>query len=312
MQPNDTSEVSRTGLKRFGHGACLVLAGVALSLTPANADSPSGPASLQSFNFPDKYVQEFGIDNQAEIAPATTDAAKLASTFRIVPGLAGSGTVSFESVEYPGYFLRHFDWKVYLNANNGTDGNYTHDASFYPRQGLADQSKWSFESSNNAGKYLRHCNFKLVVQALDSSDLDCSSDPAVGAQDATFSATAPLADRTPPVVTVTASSNVLWPPNGKMVPVAVSGTITDSGPYVSGVDASSVSYAVIDEYGSVQPSGPVTLNAGAYSITVYLQASRNGNDADGRRYVIRVSAKDNAGNAGSNTATVTVPHDQGK
>ena len=36
---------------------------------------------------------------------------------------------------------------------------------------------------------------------------------------------------------------------------------------------------------------------GSYSFTVILQASRNGNDMDGRQYSITVSAKDFAGNS---------------
>jgi hypothetical protein len=42
--------------------------------------------------------------------------------------------------------------------------------------------------------------------------------------------------------------------------------------------------------------------------TVALQASRRGNDPDGRHYMIAVSAKDMAGNRSDASATVTVPH----
>jgi glycosidase len=116
-------------------------------------------------------------------------------------------------------------------------------------------------------------------------------------------------DLTPPAVNISASPSSIWPANGKMVPVTVSGTITDN---LSGVDPSTAAFAVVDEYGSVQPSGPVTLGlGGSYSFTVLLQASRNGNDQDGRQYFITVSAKDLAGNLGSAATTVTVPHDQG-
>ena len=116
-------------------------------------------------------------------------------------------------------------------------------------------------------------------------------------------------DVTPPVVNVSASPSSLWPPNGKTVQVNVSGTITDS---LSGVNPSTAAFAVMDEYGSVQPSGPVTLGTGgSYSFKVSLQASRNGNDTDGRQYRINVSANDYAGNLGTAAAIVTVPHDQG-
>jgi glycosidase len=117
-------------------------------------------------------------------------------------------------------------------------------------------------------------------------------------------------DLTPPAVSVSANPSSLWPANGKMVPVAVSGAITDS---LSGVDPSTAAFAVVDEYGSVQPNGPVRLGfGGSYSFTVLLQASRNGNDKDGRHYTITVSAQDFAGNLGSAATIVTVPHDQGK
>jgi hypothetical protein len=67
-------------------------------------------------------------------------------------------------------------------------------------------------------------------------------------------------------------------------------------------------YQVIDEYGQIQPSGTFTPEAdGSYAFTVELQASRNGNDRDGRHYTIEVSATDEAGNLGSASTTVTVP-----
>src|SRR5262249_45342945 len=113
-------------------------------------------------------------------------------------------------------------------------------------------------------------------------------------------------DTTPPTITIAATPETLWPPNGKLVPVMVSGTITDAG---SGVDPTTAAYAVTDEYGSVQPSGPVTVAAdGSYAFTIRLQASRHGNDRDGRQYTITVSAQDKVGNMGSAATGVTVPH----
>jgi probable HAF family extracellular repeat protein len=128
-------------------------------------------------------------------------------------------------------------------------------------------------------------------------------------QDATgarhgFLATPVVPDTTPPTLTVSASPATLSPPNGKLVDVLVSGTITDEP---EGSVVESAAYTVIDEYGQVQPKGSVTLVDGSYAFTVELQASRNGNDRDGRRYTIEVSATDVAGNQDSASATVTVP-----
>ncbi len=107
------------------------------------------------------------------------------------------------------------------------------------------------------------------------------------------------------MITVSASPATLSPPDGRLVTVTVSGTIRDE-PGGSGVQTST--YRVIDEYGQIQPSGSVPLGAnGRYAFTVQLQASRRGNDQDGRHYTIEVSATDKAGNRGSASATVTVP-----
>jgi hypothetical protein len=90
--------------------------------------------------------------------------------------------------------------------------------------------------------------------------------------------------------------------------VTISGTITDTG---SGVNPSSTAYLVRDEYGEVQPRGAITLGkGGSYSFNVLLKAARFGTDVDGRRYTVIVRAKDNAGNTGSKTTVVIVPHDQ--
>ena len=103
----------------------------------------------------------------------------------------------------------------------------------------------------------------------------------------------------------------IWPPNNLMVPVTVSGTMTDNEPGGTGVNPNTAAYVVRDEYGLVQPAGAVTLSSnGSYSFTIQLQASRKGNDKDGRQYLITVSAEDYAGLKGSSTTHVIVPHDQ--
>jgi hypothetical protein len=113
-------------------------------------------------------------------------------------------------------------------------------------------------------------------------------------------------DTSPPPITVSASPSILWPPNGRLVSVTIFGTITDTG---SGVNATTATYAVKDEYGLVQPSGPISLGSGGtYSFVILLQASRRASDFNGRHYEITVRASDNAGNVGSKTAVVIVPH----
>ena len=88
--------------------------------------------------------------------------------------------------------------------------------------------------------------------------------------------------------------------------MTVSGTIVDTD---SGVNASTATYEVKDEYGQIQPTGTISLGpGGTYSFIVLLRASRRGSDLNGRHYRITVRGKDNAGNATSKSVTVTVPH----
>jgi hypothetical protein len=117
-----------------------------------------------------------------------------------------------------------------------------------------------------------------------------------------------MIDRTAPVVTINASPNILWPPNHKLVPVTVSGSVFDatSGP------VGSVHFQVVDEYGQVAPHGNASLGPNhTYSFVVMLPASRLGQDKDGRTLTIFVTAADNAGNRTTVHTVVLVPHDMG-
>jgi FG-GAP-like repeat len=108
---------------------------------------------------------------------------------------------------------------------------------------------------------------------------NCSSSQCSGSQEGTMGVllnNSPFC-ASPPTVTVSTTPSFLWPPNGKMVAVVVSGTITDTGCTVT-----TAAYAVTDEYGEVQPNGPVTLGPeDVYSFTVFLEASRRGSDING-------------------------------
>ncbi len=106
-------------------------------------------------------------------------------------------------------------------------------------------------------------------------------------------------DKTLPEISINASPSTLWPPNGKMRDVKITGNSTDENMKIT-------KFEVIDEYESIEP---VITN---FSQTIQLEAKRNGNDKDGRKYSIKATAEDKAGNIKEAVATVLVPHDQGK
>ena len=80
----------------------------------------------------------------------------------MVPGLSDSRGVSFESVNHPGHYLRHYNFNLRLDADDGSD-IFRQDATFFRRAGLADSDWASFESVNFPGYYIRHNNFALGI-----------------------------------------------------------------------------------------------------------------------------------------------------
>ena len=108
-------------------------------------------------------------------------------------------------------------------------------------------------------------------------------------------------DIIPPTVSISTSSNFLWPPNHKMVDVVVGGSATDDGAGIA-----SVEITVTDEYGAYNMTVP------AFGSTIQLEAWRAGTDKDGRKYTITAVATDNAGNRSMADTIVLVPHDMRK
>jgi hypothetical protein len=71
---------------------------------------------------------------------------------------------------------------------------------------------------------------------------------------------------------------------------------------------------VLDEYGTVEPSIEPLTGGGrtslGFSRTFQLEASRRGNDRDGRTYTIEANVTDRACNQTKLRTTVVVPHDR--
>ncbi|MFF3613170.1 family 43 glycosylhydrolase [Streptomyces sp. NPDC002580] len=123
------------------------------------------PVRLSSYNFPDRYVRH--REFRARIDTNVTALAD--SQFRVVTGLAGTGTVSLESANHPGYYLRHKNFEMWVEKNDGTAA-FRNDAAFYRRSGLADTASGvSFESYNYPGRYVRHYDYLLYAQPADTT-----------------------------------------------------------------------------------------------------------------------------------------------
>ena len=110
-------------------------------------------------------------------------------------------------------------------------------------------------------------------------------------------------DMTPPMVTCAASPSVLWPPNGRLVPIAVAVNVDDAGSGAAGF--------VLTDVTSDEPDGSAIQGfaVGTPGVSGMLAASRLGN-GHGRTYTLTYTGYDAAGNSRLCQTTVSVPHDQ--
>lgn len=180
-------------------------------LVPGLADSNF--VSFESVNFPGYYLRHSNY--RLTLQKGTSDQLfKNDATFKILPGLAypdGYGFVSFESYNFPGYYIRHSGFHLYLGT--GTSDLFKNDATFWAKDcwaslrsynfpahymrhrsylgelttvssstdksdasfrivpGLADSTGVSFESLNFPDYYLKHTNFRLILQKATSDQL---------------------------------------------------------------------------------------------------------------------------------------------
>jgi hypothetical protein len=145
--------------------------------------------SLQALKFPDHYVRHCSglgfIDNNhrcnGDCNPATF---REDTTFSVVPGLAGGTSISLESVNYPGQFLRHQNGRIKLAADDGSP-LFKLDASFERVPGLAGRES-SLRSVNYPDAYIRHCSAKLFIDRNNGSNKDCDPNDDVFRSDVTF------------------------------------------------------------------------------------------------------------------------------
>jgi hypothetical protein len=110
-------------------------------------------------------------------------------------------------------------------------------------------------------------------------------------------------DKTPPrILSIKASPDVLWPPDGKMVSVKLTVQAVDNcGPVTSRI----ISVRSNEPPSGAQPDWTITGD-----LTLLLRADRSPH-GNGRVYTITVQCSDAAGNTSTGTALVTVPRDGG-
>jgi len=109
-------------------------------------------------------------------------------------------------------------------------------------------------------------------------------------------------DTTPPIITsLSATPNILWPPNSKMLAILVSVTAIDTCDTAPMCSITSIKSNESGKTIDIEITGDLTAN---------LRSKRFGY-GNGREYTVSVECTDTSGNSTIESTTVTVPHDHG-
>lgn len=122
-----------------------------------------------------------------------------------------------------------------------------------------------------------------------------------------FSYPMQLIDQTPPTLTVTLSPSTIWPPNDKQVPIKATIAAKDDYDPQPEIKLESITASESLAAKDIQDA-----QLGTDDRQFSLAAKRAGTNLAGRIYTVTYSATDASGNKATASATVTVPHDQGK
>ncbi|MDP4181204.1 MAG: AbfB domain-containing protein [Bacillota bacterium] len=131
------------------------------STAPTDKNIDSQFVKLESYNYHGSFIQHRGFRGRISDETLFTDDA----LFKLVPGLADPSCISFESKNYPGYYLMHDNFKIYLKKYDGS-ANFRECATFKMVSGLADKDSVSFESFNYPNRYIRHVEFYLQIDEI--------------------------------------------------------------------------------------------------------------------------------------------------
>jgi len=117
------------------------------------------------------YIRHDDADTKAVISAISSSSSstdKADATWIVRAGLANSACVSFESANDPGQYLRHYNFELYIAANDGSS-LFAQDATFCPTTGNSGTGT-SFQSVNYAGKYIRHYDYTAYIASDGGSN----------------------------------------------------------------------------------------------------------------------------------------------
>lgn len=189
---------------------------------------------------------------------------------------------------------------------NGSNGWYTSDVAVMLDASDACTGVAGTEYSTDGGASWQPYAGSFAISQEGTTTILYRSTDRAGNVETTRSLTIKL-DKTAPTIQLSATPSIIQGNNGKPIAVTISGSGADA---VSGL--ASVSYVVSDEYGTPLgiPTRTLSGQSAVWTETLNLEARRNGNDLDGRRYLVTATITDAAGHTATATTEILVPHDQ--
>lgn len=128
------------------------------SLTPGSAISLRATTACCTGDY---IRHQYGDAVISPIDSGSSTLDKSDATWYVRRGLADDSCVSFESYNYPGEFLRHSNYQLYRQPDDGST-LFENDATFCPHPGNSGHGT-SFQSHNYPDRYLRHYNSTLYI-----------------------------------------------------------------------------------------------------------------------------------------------------
>lgn len=109
-----------------------------------------------------RYLVHNGSTVETQVVSSSSAASlQQQGSWVVRAGLSNSGCVSFESSDMPGSYIRHYNFALQLNSNDGSK-QFTEDATFCPQAGISGQGN-SFRSWSYPTRYFRHYNNLLYA-----------------------------------------------------------------------------------------------------------------------------------------------------
>ncbi|KAI1322519.1 Arabinosidase B [Xylariaceae sp. FL0255] len=124
-----------------------------------------------------RYIAHTGSEVNTQVITSEDDTATQETAQWVVQtGLGNSGCYSFESVDTPGSYIRHSNYELYVDANDGS-AIFSTDATFCTETSLDATGTNIFRSWSYPSRYWRHYNAILYIAGnsgphdFDSPDL---------------------------------------------------------------------------------------------------------------------------------------------